>query len=186
MSILESIRRAMVGECDPLCAHALAREGGAPLSLLANLGLVKLIRQGIPACSEHGCRYRGDCEHEALFKARGEGRSGRKARVTKEGRAAAADPERLRACVRALPLCEFVLRAVAEGPQSVFALNTALVDRCLAEISEKGQVKATAFARAELGRAIALLGEMGLVRASGDQVLLAAPPRQPRAGGKVA
>ncbi|NLC56601.1 MAG: hypothetical protein GX774_07185 [Armatimonadetes bacterium] len=171
--MIEEIRRAIKDAEEVICGHALAREGGPALSLLVELGLVKPIRTGVPACAEHGCPYQGDCEHEETFATGAPGRAGRKARLSAEARAIVADRDRLLARVRALPLCQFVLEALAAGPCSLFALNTRLLTASLEEIDATGQVKATAFDRASLGRAIALLEELGEIHRLPDGATLA-------------
>lgn len=168
MSIL-----ARIGEClrqapDPICAHALAREDGPALSLLADLGLVKPIATRVPKCSAHPCAYRGECEHEEVFETGGPGRAGVKARLLPTALSVAANPEALRARVLAMPLCADVLERVRQGPCSIFALNTWRLERCLEEIEQSGQVKERAFDRVALGRAVALLEELGLLRRSAD------------------
>lgn len=161
---METIRRVIEEADEVVCAHALARGGAPSLTLLAELKLVKPIRTGVPRCSEHGCRYRGDCRHEATFETGASGRAGMKARLSDDARGIVADPAQLRSRVLGLPLCRFVVAALAEGPCTLFALNTRLLDRCLEEIDREGQVKATAFTRASLGEAIALLDVLGEIR----------------------
>ena len=67
------------------CHHRLRAEVRLGVETLAALGLVKPIRQRIPACSEHACPLREGCRFARAFAEGTAGRSGKKFRLSPLG-----------------------------------------------------------------------------------------------------
>lgn len=171
------LRAALAATGDGIgCHFRLRAEVGLGTDLLAGLGLVRPIRQRIPACSEHACPLREGCRHAAIFAEARAGRSGKKFRLTPLGERAL-DHDHILAQVAAavgdLPLARRVLAILADGPRSVFALNSALLDQSLAALLADGEFGETAFERGDLAATLALLTGLGAVRDDGGTLALA-------------
>ncbi|SRR5581483_649450 len=144
------------------CEHWTLPDHDLPVALLEALGFVRPIRQRIPRCSEHGCRYLGACAQQVVFEEGRDGRSGRKFRLTADGQAAVVDRTRSAAAVAALPLAESILAALADGDRTVFELAWALVEPALAGLAA-GEEPAVPPDRAYFRATLALLAEHGRV-----------------------
>lgn len=170
------LRAALAATGDGVgCHYRLRAEVGLGTDLLAELGLVKPIRQRIPDCSEHACPLRDGCPHAALFAEARAGRSGKKYRLAPLGERALTD-DRLLAQVadaaRDGALARRILAAVADGPRSIFALNTALLDQALAALDRDGDFGEAAFDRGDLAATLSLLADLGAIDYDGATVAL--------------
>jgi hypothetical protein len=144
------------------CEHWTLPDHDLPVVLLETLGLVRPIRQRIPRCSEHGCRYLGACTQQAVFEEGRDGRSGRKFRLTADGQAAVADRAHVAAAIAALPLAQSILAALADGERTVFELAWVLVEPALTGLAA-GEEPAVPPDRAYFRATLALLVEHGYV-----------------------
>jgi hypothetical protein len=166
MSSAESVRLVLAAVADDVgCEHWTLPDHGLPVALLEALGLARPIRQRVPRCSEHACRYLGACDQQAGFEEGREGRAGRKFRLTAEGQAATSDPARLAASVAsvtALPLAQELLAALAAGPRTLFELNWALVESRVGALAAGDEPPALP-PRAYLRALLALLTEQGAI-----------------------
>jgi hypothetical protein len=147
------------------CEHWTVPDHGLPVTLLEALGFARPIRQRVPRCSEHDCRYLGVCERQVIFEEGRDGRAGRKFRLTAEGQAAAADPTRLGAGlanVATLPLAQEVLAALAQGPRTLFELNWALVEPRVGALAA-GEEPPALPSRTYLRATLALLAEQAAI-----------------------
>jgi hypothetical protein len=185
MSIPEQLA-AHVAEGDALSAALLATDDGigcqyrlraggyVGVETLAALTLVKPIRQRIPTCDEHGCPLRAECRFARLFSEGAAGRSGKKFRLTPLGDRARRDPAIRRQVADAaltLPLAARILATLAaHGPQTIFTLNTALLDESLAALAHDGTAGEAAFERGELADGLTLLGAIGALDYDGYRV----------------
>ncbi len=177
---------AAVAECDALhaallttddgvgCQYRLCAGGFVGVGTLAALTLIKPIRQRIPACDEHGCPLRADCRFARTFSEGAAGRSGKKFRLTPLGERARRDPAIRRQVADAalgLPLAGRILATLAaHGPQTIFTLNTALLDESLAALARDGTAGEAAFERGELADGLTLLGALGALVYDGYRV----------------
>lgn len=156
------------------CQYRLRAGGFVGVETLAALTLVKPIRQRIPTCDEHGCPLRAECRFARLFSEGAAGRSGKKFRLTPLGDRARRDPAIRRQVADAaltLPLARRILAILAaRGPQTIFALNTALLDESLAALAHDGSAGEAAFERGELADGLTLLGALGAVSYDGYRV----------------
>lgn len=172
------LRAALAATGDGVgCHHRLRAEVGLGTELLAELGLVKPIRQRIPDCAEHACPLREDCRHAIVFAEARAGRAGKKYRLAPLGERALADDQilaQVAAAARGGALARRVLAAVADGPRSIFALNTALLDQSLAALDRDGDFGDAAFDRGGLAATLALLADLGAIEYDGATVAL--PP----------
>jgi hypothetical protein len=173
--VLRAALRATSNEIG--CQYRLGPETGLDVDTLAALGLVKPIRQRIPDCAEHACPLRADCRFAALFADARAGRSGKKYRLSPLGAAVLTDDALLgqvSAAARDLPLARRVRAtlAAASGPQTIFALNAALLDECLAALEATGDCGDTAFTRAGLAACLTLLAATGAITYDGYHVAL--------------
>jgi hypothetical protein len=164
------------------CQYRVGPATGLDVDTLAALGLVKPIRQRIPDCAEHACPLRAGCRFAAMFADARAGRSGKKYRLSTLGAALLADDALLAqvgAAAVDLPLARRVLATLtaASGPLTIFALNAALLDECLAALEATGDCGDTAFTRAGLAACLTLLAATSAVTYDGYHVaLLAAVP----------
>ncbi|SRR5579884_447439 len=165
------------------CEHWTLPDHDLPVALLEALGFARPIRQRIPRCSEHGCRYLGACAQQAVFEEGREGRAGRKFRLTAEGQAAAGDPARVAAAIAALPLAAAILGLLAGGERTLFELAWALVEPALAGLAA-GEERPDPPSRADVRATLGLLAEHGylVVDAASGMVRLAAV-QSPRCTG---
>ena len=157
------------------CHHRLRAEVGLGVDLLAELGLVRPIRQRIPDCTEHACPLRDGCRHAITFAEARAGRSGKKYRLAPLGERALTDDAILAQLARAardLALARRVLAALADGPHSIFALNTILLDQSLAALASTGDFGDAAFERGGLAAILALLADLGAIDHVGATVSL--------------
>jgi hypothetical protein len=145
------------------CRHLARQRDDFDASILVSLGLVKLIRSGVPRCEEHGCPLIDVCEHVADFEPDASGsKAGVKYRPTADGLAASADPAVIDAATRALPAVETVLALLAGGPLTIFQLNTRLRETWSTDEAPPD--------RPELGQIVTLLVEVGQVRSEGAEL----------------
>ena len=168
------------------CHYRLRAEVGLGTDLLAELGLVKPIRQRIPDCSEHACPLRDGCRHAIIFAEARAGRSGKKYRLAPLGERALADDHILAQVATAAQggaLARRVLAALAEGPRSIFALNTILLDQSLAALHQDGEFGEASFDRGGLAATLALLRDLGTVVYDGATVALPLAGSPPSIGG---
>ncbi|MGN6814017.1 MAG: hypothetical protein ACTHMP_24375 [Thermomicrobiales bacterium] len=173
--VLRAALRATSNEIG--CQYRLGPEIGLDVDTLAALGLVKPIRQRIPDCAEHACPLRDGCRFAALFADARAGRSGKKYRLSPLGVAVLTDDALLgqvSAAARDLPLARRVLALLtaASGPQTIFALNAALLDECLTALEATGDCGDTAFTRAGLAACLTLLAATGAITYDGYHVAL--------------
>jgi hypothetical protein len=157
------------------CHHRLRAEVGLGVELLAELGLVKPIRQRIPDCTEHACPLRDDCRHAIAFAEARAGRSGKKYRLAPLGERALTDDHILTQVANAArdgALARRILAALADGPRSIFALNTTLLDQSLAALHRDGDFGDAAFARGDLAATLTLLANLGAIEYDGATVAL--------------
>jgi hypothetical protein len=157
------------------CHYRLRAEVGLGVEVLAELGLVRPIRQRIPDCTEHACPLRDDCRHAITFAEARAGRSGKKYRLAPLGERALTDDHILAQVANAArdgALARRVLAAIADGPRSIFALNTALLDQSLAALQRDGEFGDAAFDRGDLAATLALLASLGAIDYDGATVAL--------------
>ena len=157
------------------CHFRLRAEVGPGVEILAELGLVRPIRQRIPDCTEHACPLREDCRHAIVFAEARAGRSGKKYRLAPLGERALTDDQILALVANAAldgALARRVLAALADGPRSIFALNTALLDQSLAALTRDGDFGDAAFDRGDLAATLALLANLGVIDYDGATVAL--------------
>ncbi len=170
------LRAALAATGDGIgCHYRLRAEVGLGVDLLAELGLVRPIRQRIPACTEHACPLRDGCRHAITFAEARAGRSGKKYRLVALGDRALTDDAILAQLVlaaRDLALSRRVLAALVAGPCSIFALNTALLDQSLAALAIEGDFGDTAFDRGGLAATLTLLADLGAIVYDGATVSL--------------
>lgn len=170
------LRAALAATGDGIgCHHRLRAEIGLGVDLLAELGLVRPIRQRIPDCTEHACPLRDGCRHAITFAEARAGRSGKKYRLAPLGERALTDDAilaQVALAARDLALSRRVLAALAAGPCSIFALNTALLDQSLAALSSEGDFGDAAFDRGGLAAILALLADLGAIDYVGATVRL--------------
>ncbi|MFN8513906.1 MAG: hypothetical protein U0841_15245 [Chloroflexia bacterium] len=157
------------------CHFRLRAEVGLGVEILAELGLVRPIRQRIPDCTEHACPLREDCRHAIVFAEARAGRSGKKYRLAPLGERALTDDHILAQVANAArdgALARRVLAALADGPRSIFVLNTALLDQSLAALTRDGDFGDAAFDRGDLAATLALLANLGVIDYDGATVAL--------------
>lgn len=157
------------------CHFRLRAEVGLGVEILAELGLVRPIRQRIPDCTEHACPLREDCRHAIVFAEARAGRSGKKYRLAPLGERALTDDQILALVANAAldgALARRVLAALADGPRSIFSLNTALLDQSLAALTRDGDFGDAAFDRGDLAATLALLANLGVIDYDGATVAL--------------
>jgi hypothetical protein len=157
------------------CHYRLRAEVGLGVGLLAELGLVRPIRQRIPDCTEHACPLRDDCRRASDFAEARAGRSGKKYRLAPLGERALTDDHLLAQVADAArdgALARRVLAALADSPRSIFALNTILLDQSLAALQQDGDFGDTAFERGDLAATLALLADLGAIDYDGATVAL--------------
>ena len=157
------------------CHYRLRGEVGLGTDLLAELGLVKPIRQRIPDCTEHVCPLREGCRHAIVFAEARAGRSGKKYRLAPLGERALTDDHilaQVAVAARDLSLSRRILAALADGPRSIFALNTALLDQSLAALGRDGDFGDAAFDRGGLAATLALLADLGAIDYDGATAAL--------------
>jgi hypothetical protein len=170
------LRSALQATGDDIgCHYRLRAEVGLGVEILAELQLVRPIRQRIPDCTEHACPLRDDCRHAIVFAEARAGRSGKKYRLLPLGERALTDDHILAQVANAArdgTLARRVLAAIADGPLSIFALNTALLDQSLAALARDGDFGDTAFDRGDLAATLALLTNLGAIDYDGATVAL--------------
>jgi hypothetical protein len=157
------------------CHYRLRAEAGLGVEVLAELGLVRPIRQRIPDCSEHACPLRDECRHAVVFAEARAGRSGKKYRLLPLGERALTDDHILAQVADAArdgALARRVLAALADGPRSVFAINSILLDQSLAALARDGDFGDTAFDRGDLAATLALLANLGTIKYDGATAAL--------------
>jgi hypothetical protein len=159
------------------CHHRLRAELGLGVETLDALGLVKPIRQRIPTCDEHPCPHHGNCQFATIFTEGLAGRSGKKYRLTPLGEGALRDPaiaRQIDEAARELPLARRILAALGEGPggQTIFALNTILLEQSLAALAADGAPGDAAFSRGELAGMLGLLEALGAIGRAGERVTM--------------
>jgi len=156
------------------CQYRLRARGLVGVETLAALTLIKPIRQRIPTCDEHGCPLREGCRFARQFGEGAAGRSGKKFRLTPLGERARRDPAIRRQVADAaltLPLARRILATLAtSGPQTIFTLNTVLLDESLGALARDGTVGEAAFERGELADGLTLLGALGALSYDGYHV----------------
>ena len=181
----DALSAALLATDDGIGCHYRLRAGGlVGVETLAALTLIKPIRQRIPTCDEHGCPLLGDCRFARLFSEGAAGRSGKKFRLTPLGDRARRDPAIRRQVADAaltLPLAQRILATLAaRGPQTIFTLNTALLDESLAALARDGAAGEAAFERGELADGLTLLAALGAITYDGYRVgPVAAPATTP-------
>jgi len=171
----DALRAALLATDDGIGCQYRSRAGGfVGVETLAALTLVKPIRQRIPTCDEHGCPLRAGCRFARLFSEGAAGRSGKKFRLTPLGDRARRDPAIRRQVADAaltLPLAGRILATLAtRGPQTIFTLNTVLLDESLAALAHDGTAGEAAFERGELADELTLLGALGAITYDGYRV----------------
>lgn len=159
------------------CHYRLRAEVGLGVETLAALGLVKPIRQRIPACDEHPCPHHGNCQFATIFAEGLAGRAGKKYRLAPLGEGVLRDPALARQiddAARELPLAQRVLAALRDAADglTIFALNTALLDQSLAALAADGDLGETAFSRGELAGMLGLLEALGAIGRDGERVAM--------------
>lgn len=172
----ELLRAALGATGDGVgCHFRLRAEVGLGVEILTELGLVRPIRQRIPDCTEHGCPLRDDCRHAITFAEARAGRSGKKYRLAPLGERALTDDQILAQVANAAldgALARRVLAVIADGPRSIFSLNTALLDQSLAALARDGDFGDAAFDRGDLAATLALLANLGAISYDGATVAL--------------
>lgn len=88
---------------------------GIAVEQLEALGLVRTIRQRIPACEEHGCALLDACAWQRVFAEKQPGRSGRKFMLTALGSHALERPTVLAERVAEQPIARRILEVVREA-----------------------------------------------------------------------
>lgn len=171
----DALSAALLATDDGIGCHYRLRAGGfVGVETLAALTLIKPIRQRIPTCDEHGCPRRDECRFARLFSEGAAGRSGKKFRLTPLGERARRDPAIRRQVADAaltLPLARRILATLAaHGPQTIFTLNTALLDESLAALARDGGAGEADFERGELADGLTLLGALGALAYDGYRV----------------
>ena len=177
----DALNAALLATDDGIGCHYRLRAGSlVGVETLAALTLVKPIRQRIPTCDEHGCPLLGACRFARLFGEGAAGRSGKKFRLTPLGDRARRDPairRQVADAARGLPLARRILATLAaRGPQTIFTLDTALLDEALAALARDGGAGEAAFERGELADALTLLGALGALDYDGYRVGPATDP----------
>lgn len=152
------------------CRHLAREEYDVEASLLVDLRLVKPIVTKVPTCSSHGCPRCGACEWESDFLPDASGsKANVKYRRTIDGAAVAAGAvSAIEARLAELPLANAVLTAVADGPQSLFAIQGRLIEQARIAVKAGKNTERVAPHRPELLGVVRLLADMGLVALSDD------------------
>ena len=152
------------------CRHLAREEYDVEVSLLVDLRLVKPIVTKVPTCSSHGCPRCGACAWEADFLPNASGsKANVKYRRTVDGDAVAAGAvgaieERL----AGLPLACAVVEAVADGPQSLFAIQGRLIEQARVAVNAGKNTERVAPHRPELLGVVQLLADLGVVGVAED------------------
>lgn len=152
---------------------------GVPVDQLEGLGLVRMIRQRIPTCEEHGCALLLTCKERAVFAERGPGIGRRKFRLTPLGSQAAIEPSILAEQIAEQPLARRILErlAGAAGPTSWLVLYWELLGPGLAELEETGQRPGAPLTRPAVRFHLDLLVAAGLLVEQPRLGLVEAVPR---------
>ncbi len=171
----DALHAALLATGDGIgCQYRLRAGGLVGVETLAALTLIKPIRQRIPTCDEHGCPLLGECRFARIFSEGAAGRSGKKFLLTPLGDRARRDPAIRRQVADAaltLPLAGRILATLAaRGPQTIFTLNTALLDESLAALARDGAAGEATFERGELADGLTLLGALGALTYDGYRV----------------
>ena len=138
---------------------------GVPADQLEALGLVRIIRQRVPACEEHGCALLLTCKERVVFAERGAGIGRRKFRLTPLGSQAAHDPAILAEQIAEQPLARRILDLLggAAPPTSWLELYWRLLEPELAVLEETGQRQASPLSRPAVRFHLELLVAAGLI-----------------------
>jgi hypothetical protein len=138
---------------------------GVPADQLEALGLVRIIRQRVPTCEEHGCALMLTCKERVVFAERGPGIGRRKFRLTPLGSQAAADPAILAQQIAEQPLARHILEMLdgTERPTSWLELYWCLLEPELAELEETGQRQGAPLSRPVVRFQLDLLEAAGLI-----------------------
>jgi hypothetical protein len=143
---------------------------GVPADQLEVLGLVRIIRQRVPICEEHGCAIIATCKERIVFAERGPGIGRRKFRLTPLGAQAAAEPSVLAAQIAEQPLARRILDALvdAHGRTSWLELYWRLLQSELDALAETGLRPAPPLSRSAVRFYLDLLVAAGLLSEDAD------------------
>ena len=152
---------------------------GVPVEQLEALGLVRIIRQRVPACEEHGCALLLTCRERSVFAERGPGIGRRKFRLTPLGSRAAVDASILAERIAEEPLARRILELLdgAARPTSWLELYWRLLEPELVELEETGQRQASPLSRPAVRFHLDLLVAAGLVLEVAGSGEVASVPR---------
>lgn len=155
------------------CGHYTEPIYGVSARLLDRLGLVTFINRLPPECTTHGCPLCGKCAFEQDFTDRTGSRSGVKFRLNDKGREILAHPEKLAEYAADSRLGARILDVLTNGPQSVFALDTHLMEFVYTSIRSGQNTSELQYTREDLADTLSLLEAAGLLRYEGNIYSLA-------------
>lgn len=152
---------------------------GVPVDQLEGLGLVRIIRQRVPTCEEHGCALLLTCRERVVFAERGPGIGRRKFRLTPMGSQAVADPSVLAGQIAEQPLARRILEVLEGAPRrtSWLELYWRLLEPELVELEETGHRPAAPLSRPAVRFHLDLLVAAGLVLEDAASGEVAGVPR---------